>query len=110
MFLLFHEFVVFCAAEEEASCAVVLEVGNLRVGERLAGGGILAGALRPTEEAVGMHTVAYESLPGTITNGTVDVGLEESLLDATCHTIEEECGARHLLAAIVGIRNEAGVP
>ena len=57
-----------------------------------------------------MDAVADERLPGAVADRTVDVGLEVALLDAPRHTVEEECGARHLLAAIVGVRDETRVP
>ena len=57
-----------------------------------------------------MYAVAHETLPGTVANRTVDLGLEIAFLDAPCHAVEEEGCARHLLAAKVGVRDEAGIP
>ena len=57
-----------------------------------------------------MDTVADEGSPGTIADGTIDSRFEVTLLDAPRHTVEEERGARHLLATIVGIRDETRVP
>ena len=57
-----------------------------------------------------MHTVAYQTLPGFVAYRLIDCSLQITLLDAPCHTIEEEGCAAHLLAAVIGIRYETGVP
>ena len=101
--------VVFAAAEEEATCAEVLEVGHAGVGEWLAVGRFLARALHPSEEAVGMDALLLQCRPGAVAGGSVLLGGQQSLADAPAHAVEEEGGARELGAGIV-VADEADVP
>ena len=57
-----------------------------------------------------MYAVAHQPLPGAVAYGLILLSLQVSLLDAPGHTVEEKRRARHLLAAIVGVGYQAGVP
>ena len=98
-----QQFVILAATEKEAAGAVVLEVGDAGVAERLSVGRLLAGALHPAEEAVGMHAVALQCLPGAVASRAILLRWQQTMIDAPAHAVEEEGGAREFLASEVGV-------
>ena len=100
---------IFRSAKQPATRTIVLEVGHLVIAERLTGRRILARALVPAKEAIGVNT-GHECPPGLVAGWPVAGGSEQSMADAPAHAIEEERGARHLRAAVGSRRVEADIP
>ena len=51
-----------------------------------------------------------QGAPCLVAGGTIVLVLQDTLLDAPCHAIEEEGCSCHLWGGIVDIRNQTGVP